>query len=60
MFVDALLNPLSHSERDKLDPAYKDVAKMARTIYSNVPEPPIEDACVTINILEPELNIENM
>jgi len=53
-------NPLSHSDRDKLDPEYKQVARIARTIFSNVPEPPIDDACVTINILEPELNIENI
>lgn len=53
-------NPLSHSDRDKLDPEYKQVAKMARTIFSNVPKPPIEDACVTINILAGELNIEEI
>ena len=35
-------NPLSHGVRDRLDPDHKTVASMARTVFSNVPEPPIK------------------
>lgn len=51
-------NPLQYTSRDTLDPRFKAVAKQARTTFSNVYEPPISDACVVIDILQPELNIE--
>ena len=53
-------HPLSHSDRDVLDPSHKVIAEQARTIFSNVYEPPIEDACVSINVLEQDLNIEDI
>ena len=53
-------NPLQYTSRDTLDPRFKAVAKQARTTFSNVYEPPIPDACVVIDILQPELNIEVM
>ena len=33
---------------------------MARTTFTNVYEPPIDDACVRIDILQKELNIEQI
>ena len=53
-------HPLTHSDRDKLDPERLTVAKHARTIFANVYEPPIMDACVIINILEQDINIEDI
>ena len=53
-------HPLTHNDRMALDPQRKVVAKMARTTFTNVYEPPIDDACVKIDILQKELNIEQI
>ena len=53
-------HPLTHNDRMALDPQRKIVAKMARTTFTNVYEPPIDDACVKIDILQKELNIEQI
>ena len=47
-------------DSDVLDPKSKIVAKHAMTIFSNVYDPPIPDACVSINVLEKDLNIESI
>ena len=39
---------------------YALVAKQARTTFSNVVEPPIADACIVIDILKPEIDIEEI
>ena len=53
-------HPLTHNHRMALDPDRKLMAKAARTTFTNVYEPPIEDACVCIDILKNEINIEDI
>ena len=53
-------HPLVERDRDVLDPEAKLVAKQARTTFTNIYEPPIGDACVSINILAKDLNVEGI
>ena len=53
-------NPISRTNRDVLDPKGSRLAELARIIFSNVPMPPNADACVVIDLLQDELNIEDI